>query len=249
MYTNRLVHHGVQGQKWGVRRGPPYPIEDTVLKKGTKLNSVGRDPNSDRVLKRKKTWLYTYNPDDEHDRKVYTGPFSKYLRLGRGAWFVYEHSFETTKDLKMPTSKQRVDEFVNLYSKKQKMVIKDLLEVKRMFERNGTPLPDVDLNNLKTNKDFKNAYEVFNHAMEFVNSNRFKSVNAYKKEMGKKYDAMVDDNNVTIYNRAHDPIIIFDAKKSLKTVSPSRMVTDQEIIDNTEAISKYLEKYGEKVKL
>lgn len=24
---NELHHHGIEGQKWGVRNGPPYPIE------------------------------------------------------------------------------------------------------------------------------------------------------------------------------------------------------------------------------
>lgn len=28
-----LYHHGIKGQKWGVRNGPPYPLEKTVLKR------------------------------------------------------------------------------------------------------------------------------------------------------------------------------------------------------------------------
>lgn len=32
--SEELQHHGILGQKWGVRRGPPYPIEDKILRKG-----------------------------------------------------------------------------------------------------------------------------------------------------------------------------------------------------------------------
>ena len=28
-YGRELYHHGVRGQKWGVRNGPPYPLSDT----------------------------------------------------------------------------------------------------------------------------------------------------------------------------------------------------------------------------
>lgn len=38
-----LAHQGVKGQKWGVRRGPPYPLKNSK-KRGTILNdiSIGR---------------------------------------------------------------------------------------------------------------------------------------------------------------------------------------------------------------
>lgn len=46
-----LMHHGIKNQKWGVRRGPPYPLESgskTKVKKGSKA-SADRKPSSASV--------------------------------------------------------------------------------------------------------------------------------------------------------------------------------------------------------
>lgn len=31
MYSNDLYHHGIKGQKWGVRNGPPYPLKQSKV--------------------------------------------------------------------------------------------------------------------------------------------------------------------------------------------------------------------------
>lgn len=28
VYNNYLAHHGIKGQKWGVKNGPPYPLDE-----------------------------------------------------------------------------------------------------------------------------------------------------------------------------------------------------------------------------
>ena len=42
-----LAHHGIKGQKWGKRNGPPYPLSDAkhnkVVKKGRKFKSYNLD--------------------------------------------------------------------------------------------------------------------------------------------------------------------------------------------------------------
>lgn len=250
MNQTELCHHGVKGQKWGVRNGPPYPIEDKVLKKGTKLNSVSSIYEDSDSYRKSGRWLYTYNPDDKWDSQVYKGPFSLYLARYRGAEFVAEHQYEVAKDLKMPTKKERVDEFINLYTDNKKMVVKDLTLIQRSMRQYNTGSNEsrnVNLKKLKTKEDYDAAYEVFNHAMEAAY--RFKSTKAYSDIMSKKYDAMVDDNNQGIYNNAHDPVIIFRANEALKTIGPIKYVTTEEIIDNREKVGKELAKEGKKVKL
>lgn len=51
-----LAHHGIKGQKWGERRGPPYPLSAEQKKGGiilekTVAKSGGRDKLGQEVLK------------------------------------------------------------------------------------------------------------------------------------------------------------------------------------------------------
>lgn len=43
--NNELYHHGVKGQEWGVRNGPPYPLNATgkALLKQQKLMQKQKD--------------------------------------------------------------------------------------------------------------------------------------------------------------------------------------------------------------
>ncbi len=42
---NVLAHHGVKGQKWGVRNGPPYPLDKTG-----KSDTIVTKPSKDTLL-------------------------------------------------------------------------------------------------------------------------------------------------------------------------------------------------------
>lgn len=244
---NELYHHGIKGQRWGVRNGPPYPIEDRVLQKGTRLNSVSIFKNSDDILKSNR-WVYTFNPDDDWDSKVYKGPFSLY-KLDLGYNHVYEHRFEVIKDLKMPTRNERVQEFIDLY-KNEKYVSSDLKKVQKTLKLYGIgnkELWTLDTKHLYTREEFEKAYSIFGHAME--NVTEYKSTAAYSKIMSKKYDAMVDDNNQGVYNDAHDPIIIFRAENALRKLGDARVIDAQVIKDNFDYVRDELNKRGKTVLL
>lgn len=50
---SELMHHGVPGQKWGVKNGPPYPIDrsrknDTIVKDAIASGEVSKTINPDK---------------------------------------------------------------------------------------------------------------------------------------------------------------------------------------------------------
>ena len=60
-----LEHHGVKGQIWGVKNGPPYPIKKTyTLKKGTHLK---RFTNTKTERKSMKGKYVSYRRNDTND--------------------------------------------------------------------------------------------------------------------------------------------------------------------------------------
>ena len=42
-YSSELYHHGIKGQKWGVKNGPPYPIQDNHSTNDTRINKNNLD--------------------------------------------------------------------------------------------------------------------------------------------------------------------------------------------------------------
>lgn len=240
-----LMHHGVKGQQWGVRRGPPYPIENNVLPKGTKLKSVNfRYKNPDQY-KNTGRWIYTYRPEEEWDNKVYKGPFAVYC-IKRGAQWLAEHEYETTKDLKMPTSKERYDMFKSL----NKNVIQSdinyfLSSFASSYGDKFNPLKNAKVKNY-TEDQWKLAYEAFNHLME--RNDMFSSTREYTRKISKIYDAMVDDNNQSRYNDARDPIIIFKGRQYLRSIG-TEFISYDEIMSNFDEVKTEMNKQGKNVKL
>lgn len=275
-----LQHHGIKGQKWGVRNGPPYPIEDKTLHKGMKLRSVSAWQNPEKRAARDKTWMYFYNPDDEYDKAVYEGAFATYLQDYRysGRQTIARYEYEVVKDLQMPNRKERFEAFKGILNENNKQALKDMADVQDRFKRqyigrnkNDISNPahkkmlEVNLKKLKTEDDYEAAYLLFNHCME--NIGKYETAKKYADYMTKHYDAMVDDNNQGVYNRAHDPIIIFrvdEAIKRLDTELPknleeaieavkmdkgTRYLHPSEIEDNYRKVAEEMRKYGRNVAL
>lgn len=250
-----------------------------ILKKGTELSTVrgttamdfinlgGRTITSEELIKFKTAQgqrmgikdglpLYTFLTNNEHDAKVYKGPFSKFLAIYSGQRFIQEYRYKVVDDLAMPKKEERINEFKKLcedkkYSKDTLKLLKDMQD--RCIENNigGEKMvslfKSLDLNNMKTDKDWNTAYMLFNHAMEAAF--KFKSTSEYMKRMSSKYDAMIDDNNKDIYNGAQSPIIIFNAAKVLSVNGPAMSVSVDDIEANYNTLKEELEKEGRRILL
>ncbi|MCI8993386.1 MAG: hypothetical protein HFG80_11810 [Eubacterium sp.] len=58
-YYSKLYHHGIKGQKWGVRNGPPYPLDksgkhDTIIKDAIASGAVSKKINREKQLRHTK---------------------------------------------------------------------------------------------------------------------------------------------------------------------------------------------------
>lgn len=255
-----IKHYGVKGMKWGIRHDKGH---DT-FGRGTKVSRISEERDSNKLLKRK-TPMYAYIGEDENgnlrwDTVVYQGPFSmwKGTEASKRNRNINKHDFVVTKDLKMPTQEQRVQEYKKLLNTKNPIKsityrnnLNEIANVMKRYQMDKVALGKMktaDYRNAKTSDNLALSYRVFNHGMEWWK--KYSITKDYMKVMSTKYDAMIDDNNKTIYNRAENPMIIFNANKVLKSIGKSRPITYEEASFYTDFAEKYLkEQYNEEVKL
>ena len=57
-YAKYLVHHGIEGQEWGVKNGPPYPLNRKTnnSKKKVQNKTNNKETLKESVLATYATW-------------------------------------------------------------------------------------------------------------------------------------------------------------------------------------------------
>lgn len=203
-----LSHHGIKGQQWGVRHGPPYPIDkdnaSVTIKKGTHFRRLSM---YDERHSSGHAYVNYLKDDIEHYRGFFT---ARLKALNKGAE-VYSIDMEARSDLKAPSKNERIKTFIELYSK-DKTLRKELGRYHKEDTGRVTPWPkkfyEWQYSNLKFDDVLKKGYDTFVRAVggnEYIRSKYFEALSK------KGYSFVTDDMDAGRFGKA--PSIVFDRSK------------------------------------
>ena len=117
-----LMHHGIRGQKWGVRNGPPYPLGGgdyspselkEKYKKKNKTNDLGNKKHFDKHITFNDTLsTLSYDPNRTKDTDMF---YATYKKLDKAQYNVLFNRPVSKSD--PPTLKFRIDNAVKSHIK------------------------------------------------------------------------------------------------------------------------------------
>lgn len=176
-----IYHHGILGQKWGVRNGPPYPLDsDFKLKKNKKFRRISR--SQDDSTKGHK--YLTNNSVDEAFYKAFIGKGNS----------TYTHTYRANKDLNMAGAKtvratqQKILD--SLSPEKKKKLLKEIDDTNKKYVfKNRSNIPEEDIKKAEScEKDYKQFLKDYDKygpgAAAKYTPEQYKRI-----ELGSKYNA------------------------------------------------------------
>lgn len=113
---NELYHHGIQGQKWGKRNGPPYPLKPEVSQKVKKEGQARKDAEyqkkRDKLEKtgKGKTEKGSYD-DSWKDRRGFDDYLISNRRERQEEWDRVNATLDRIKNRQLERQRQRAYEF------------------------------------------------------------------------------------------------------------------------------------------
>lgn len=217
-----LQHHGIKGQKWGVRRYQNKDgsltkaglkryrdyvnSEDRMIKEGTELQTI----TSKKYEHGKSNRLYTSYTD--YDKNLYKDLMGNIMYNKKG----YNNTFVVKKDIKVASDQQVVDAFIKIAKNNPAQTAKDMASAYQVSDEFRKAMEN-GLKDKITKLDSDNYKKSNALAKQFVTDTLMSPAaavttnNFYGYLVKKGFDAISDQNDRK--NAAQDPLIILNLDK------------------------------------
>lgn len=247
-----LQHHGIKGQKWGVRRfqnkdGSLTPEGIKRYADGAQENKDYKDYGDGRIEIKKGTNLQRLvGSNNKQDLSGTTyASFTKYdnnsyLKVLTGKGFLgggrdTKLTLKSTTDLKSPSTKDAAKMFFKM--------LKDNPELASAYEKTvfGKKYSDKELDSLlngKADKSLIEEYQMANTQFMFTDDNANKVKNAYYDIVSKNGYNMLRDENDVGSGYAKSPVILLNCEKTIKLEKTESINKDM-----TKAAKEYVKMY------
>ena len=214
-----LMHHGIKGQKWGVRKQSYSDVLSSLSDKDFVSDSKNAYRISDK--KEKLSNSPTYVTLNKKDRANYIVGFSFFFDK------MYSVNMKTTNKMISPSERKRVKAFVDMYKNdpevKKSLVedsskthmIKSLVLNKKHFDKMYSKMDDSKL--------ATKAYKDFTFDLTFNKELANKYIDKFKDQ---GYNSLIDDHDAS-NGMSKNPLIVFNAAKDLK-VSNYQTISDKD---------------------
>lgn len=240
-----LLHYGVKGMKWGVRRTreqlgyKTYKKQkgDVVLKKGTQFQRIVTNANNS-ITKG------VYTSYKASDKDLYKGVLGRmrisYLSSQGDPVSLKEMTMTSGEEIRLPSRKVRIREFKKLYKSNPDGVINLIEEHEKSRYGKYKQLKD---NDFDKKRSLDKTYQKFNDALAMGENAKNKGVirDYYLNLKKLGYNAIADENDIRLSTfKANAPIILFNSKQSIA----KSMVRD---LSASEVFSAYERSIGKKL--
>lgn len=224
-----LMHYGVLGMKWGVRKDRYKRIHKTgiTISRGTAVENISS--NRPRNLS-KASQIYV--SVDKDDKQFYEGSYSVERLVVFKDEKVYKNEIVAVKDIKIPSQKIAVETFLEICRRDPKVMAESMAKIITDYERLLGVASSAQIEKLysKTFKQYLSKGELWLKTKGYENFNRYMALGDTKakslyieKLMAKGYGGIFDTNDINGNLKTNMPIVVFKPSESLKVTGSKEL--------------------------